>query len=107
MDKNIFTPSENTDTHKENIKEDFTKLRDDAKDILDRLKRAGSEAGHMISENTKQALEKFTKEGSQHTKEYVDCVESYIKDKPIRSALMAFGAGVVIAKVLGSWTSSR
>jgi F0F1-type ATP synthase membrane subunit b/b' len=96
----------NKNGEKSQASQEFAKLREEAKDILSRIKQVGEKAGETIEEEALSTLERITSESSEKVKEYVDEFETYIKRRPIFSAMVAFSAGILMAKVI-SWTSHR
>lgn len=96
----------NKNGDKTQASQEFAKLREEAKDILSRIKQVGEKAGETIGEEALSTLERITSEGSEKVKEYVDEFEEFIKRRPILSATVAFSAGLLMARMI-SWTSHR
>ena len=119
----------NTNHETHSFREEFSQLNEDlqtiikhvkdsgttlAKDVShDILTRAENIANRMASLNThisNTAVDFFKNQVTktrEKTQEYAADLENTIKEHPLSSMMISFGAGLVLARVLGSWQSSH
>lgn len=91
------------------LKEDIAKLREDvarlASAVLDaandKIDDARAEVGRK-SQDTADELAGRVSEGIDRGKRFLDDLDAQISRHPVGSTLIAFGAGLLIAKLLGS-----
>lgn len=89
------------------LKDDAARLRDDleslARSILEAGKAGSSEARERLETEARKRLEQLkhvagaAREKGERARE---TVESQIKERPITSVLVAFGAGLLLGKLL-------
>lgn len=82
----------------EQLKKDFATLRGDIGAIMTSMKDLSEKQGQNIADIAHDA-EKAVKNQAKKTGENV---EKYIEDRPLTSALVAFGGGFVIGMLLSN-----
>ena len=102
---NTKTDSAEIDT----LKEDIARLREDiahlasavlnaASDTLDdakgKVRSKSQEAGDDVMDRMKEGLD--------HGRQFVDDLDARVTRQPVGSVLIAFGVGLLLAKILGS-----
>lgn len=80
------------------IKKDFASLRNDIGSILASVKDLAEKQGQNVADLAQDA-EKTVK---NQAKEAGESVEKYIEERPLTSALVAFGSGFVIGMLLSN-----
>jgi ElaB/YqjD/DUF883 family membrane-anchored ribosome-binding protein len=113
----------------QSFKEEFSRLNEDLQAILQHVKKSGpnlakdlgndflERAEHLASrmkdlnDTISGSSINFLKHQMERTKEkaqeYATDLEETIKEHPLSSVALSFGIGVLLAKVLGPWHSSR
>jgi len=95
------------------LKDDIARLREDIASLASAVLGAASdtlgdtlgEAKAKVSGKSQQAREEFTgrmNDGLERGKQFVDEVDAQVTRHPVGSVLVAFGVGLLIAKLLGS-----
>lgn len=87
----------------ESIKSSFSSLRRDVMDLLSNafgLGRTGAEYARGGASNAVEAMKSRLADLKERGADQVSAVEKKIEDNPIPAALIAFGVGFVIAKIL-------
>jgi len=87
----------------ENLKGSFSQLRHDVVDLLTQafgLSKTGAEAARDGAHDVVEALKKRLEGVKDRGAAQVATVEKKIEENPISSALIAFGIGYVVAKLL-------
>lgn len=102
----------NTKTGNEEIdalKEDISQLREDiaslASAVLDAAGDTLDDAKDKASGRTRDARDEFVgkmNEGLDHGKQFMDDLDARVNRNPVGSVLIAFGVGLLIAKILGN-----
>ncbi|ALQ50907.1 DUF883 family protein [Nitrosomonas ureae] len=80
------------------IKKDFASLRNDIGSILTSVKDLAEKQGQNVSDLAHDA-EKTVK---NQAKEAGENMEKYIEERPLTSALVAFGSGFIIGMLLSN-----
>jgi ElaB/YqjD/DUF883 family membrane-anchored ribosome-binding protein len=83
-------------TAKEVAKDKLGNAKQVAKDKLDDAK---GKAAHYVEEGKQKSTELF-EQGKQRATEVEDQVETYIRQKPLKSVMIAAGAGVLLGFLL-------
>jgi len=95
------------------LKDDIAKLREDIASLASAVLGAASdtlgdtlgEAKAKVNGKGQQAREEFTgrmNDGLERGKQFVDEIDAQVTRHPVGSVLVAFGVGLLIAKLLGS-----
>jgi ElaB/YqjD/DUF883 family membrane-anchored ribosome-binding protein len=118
-----------TEAQSHSFKEEFSKLNEDLQVILQHVKDSGStlakdvshdivtraenmmthiaDLNHKVGGSAADFLKNQVAKTKEKTKEYADDVEEAIKEHPLSSIVVSFGVGLILAKVLWPWHSSR
>jgi len=87
----------------ENLKSSFSRLRNDVVELLTQALGAGKTGAGIARDGTSQAVDSLKSRFSDlkdRGSEGVATVEHQIEENPLASALIAFGIGFVLAKIL-------
>jgi ElaB/YqjD/DUF883 family membrane-anchored ribosome-binding protein len=91
------------------LKDDINRLREDIADLTSAMLGAASDtvsdARDTVGDQGREAGNEFMgkmKEGLDHGKQFMDDLDARVARNPVGSVLVAFGAGLLIAKLLGS-----
>ncbi len=98
------TGSDRVSTEVDSLKESFGQLRSDVMDLLSHafgIGRGGAEIAKDRASDAVQNLKGHISDLKSHGADGLTAIERKIEEKPLQSALIAFGVGYVLAKVLG------
>jgi ElaB/YqjD/DUF883 family membrane-anchored ribosome-binding protein len=87
----------------EALKQDLTQLKDDVVHLFTRAFGLGKNSLGSVGENAHEAMEHLKHRVEELRKRGSDTVHAAgkkIEEKPIQSALIAFGIGFIVAKLL-------
>jgi ElaB/YqjD/DUF883 family membrane-anchored ribosome-binding protein len=91
------------------LKEDIAKLREDvarlASAVLDAASEKIDDAKAEVNRKGQDATDELTgrvSEGIDRGKQFLDDLDAQVSRHPVGSTLIAFGVGLLIAKILGS-----
>jgi ElaB/YqjD/DUF883 family membrane-anchored ribosome-binding protein len=91
------------------LKEDIAKLREDIANLASAVLGAASDTidsakarANGKSQETREAFTSRLNEGVDRGKQFLDDIDERVTRNPVGSVLIAFGVGVLIAKLLGS-----
>lgn len=91
------------------LKEDIAKLREDvarlASAVLDAASEKIDDTRDEVRKNSRGTVDEVTgrvTEGIDRGKQFLDDLDAQVTRHPLGSTLIAFGAGLLIAKILGS-----
>ena len=91
------------------LKEDIAKLREDVARLASAVFEAASEkiddTRDEVRKNSRGTVDEVTgrvTEGIDRGKQFLDDLDAQVNRHPLGSTLIAFGAGLLIAKILGS-----
>ena len=94
------------------LKEDIAKLREDIASLASAVLGAASDtlgdAKAKVNGKGQEAKDKFTdrmSDGIDRGKQFMDDIDTQVSRHPVGSVLVAFGVGLLIAKLLGSGNS--
>ena len=94
------------------LKDDIAKLREDIASLAAAVLGAASDtladAKEKVNGKSQQAQDKFTDkmgDGIDRGKQFLDDLDSQVTRHPVGSVMVAFGVGLLIAKLLGSGNS--
>jgi len=94
------------------LKEDIAKLRDDIASLASAVLGAAGDtlddAKAKVNGKSQEAKDKFTdrmSDGIDRGKQFMDDIDTQVSRHPVGSVLVAFGVGLLIAKLLGSGNS--
>ena len=94
------------------LKEDIAKLREDIASLASAVLGAASDtlgdARAKVNNKSQEAEDKFTgklNDGIDRGKQFLDDLDTQVTRHPVGSVLVAFGVGLLIAKILGSGNS--
>ncbi len=82
------------------IQDEVKALKEDMQDILSRLSNLRSQSKDVVKEQFSDIISKMSGLGGQGVekgKEYYSHMEDCVKKEPLKSAIYAFGAGVLLA----------
>jgi ElaB/YqjD/DUF883 family membrane-anchored ribosome-binding protein len=85
------------------IQDEVRALKDDMQSILSRLSHLKDQSQDVVKEQFGEIISKMSGLGGQGLekgKEYYSHMEECVKKEPLKSALYAFGAGVILAFLL-------
>lgn len=101
--------SEKGNEEVEVLKEDIAKLREDIASLASAVLGAASgsfdDAKAKANDKSQEAREAFTgkmNEGIDRGKQFLGDIDEQVTRNPIGSVLVAFGVGILVAKILGS-----
>lgn len=119
----------NYENESQSFKDEFSRLNEDLQTILQHVKKSGTalakDAGHDILERAESLAARMTElnhkisgpaveflkdqvaKTKEKAQEYSADLEGTIKEHPLSSVAISFGIGLVLAKVLSPWHSSR
>jgi len=100
----------------EMLKDDIAKLREDIASLASAVLGAASDtlgdtlgdAKAKVNGKTQQARDEFKSkmnDGVERGKQFIDDIDTQVTRHPVGSVLVAFGVGLLIAKLLGSGNS--
>lgn len=87
------------------LKEDIARLRED---IASLAAAVLGDASARVNDKTQEARDEFTgkvSEGIDRGKQFLDNLDAQVTRHPVGSVLVAFGVGLLLAKILGSGNS--
>jgi len=87
-----------------------TLAKDVSHDIVTRAENMMThiaDLNHKVGGSAADFLKNQVAKTKEKTKEYADDVEETIKEHPLSSIVISFGVGLILAKVLWPWHSSR
>ena len=91
------------------LKEDIARLRDDiaklAASVLGAASDTLDDARAKVDSKGQEARDEFmgkVDEGLDHGRQFLDDIDTRVTRHPVGSVLIAFGIGLLIAKILGS-----
>jgi len=94
------------------LKEDIAKLRDDIASLASAVLGAAGDtlddAKAKVNGKGQEVKDKFTdrmSDGIDRGKQFMDDIDTQVSRHPVGSVLVAFGVGLLIAKLLGSGNS--
>lgn len=94
------------------LKEDIAKLREDIASLAAAVLGAASDtlgdASASVNDKTQETRGEFTgkvSDGIDRGKQFLDDLDTQVTRHPVGSVLVAFGVGLLIAKILGSGNS--
>ena len=95
------------------LKEDIAKLREDIANLASAVLGAAGEtlddARAKANDKSQEAREAFKgkmNEGVDRGKQFLGDIDEQVARNPIGSVLVAFGVGILVAKILGSGSRS-
>jgi ElaB/YqjD/DUF883 family membrane-anchored ribosome-binding protein len=100
----------------EMLKDDIARLREDIASLASAVLGAASDtlgdtlgdAKAKVNGETQQARDEFKSkmnDGVERGKQFIDDIDTQVTRHPVGSVLVAFGVGLLIAKLLGSGNS--
>ena len=98
------------------LKDDIARLREDIASLASAVLGAASDtlddtlgdAKAKVNGKTQQARDEFKSkmnDGVERGKQFIDDIDTQVTRHPVGSVLVAFGVGLLIAKLLGSGNS--
>ena len=94
------------------LKEDIARLREDIASLAAAVLGAASDtlddARATVNDKKQEARDEFTgkvSDGIDRGKQFLDDIDAQVTRHPVGSVLVAFGVGLLIAKLLGSGNS--
>jgi ElaB/YqjD/DUF883 family membrane-anchored ribosome-binding protein len=84
------------------LKEDISRLREDIANLASAVL---DDAKEKVNSKSQKARSEFTgkmNEGIDRGKQFMDDLDAQVSRNPVGSILVAFGVGVLVAKILGS-----
>jgi len=103
MDADTVRPGATTDDLRRQakaVKEDLRELGHTAKEVArEKLGEAKQKAAGVVDES-KQRTAEYYQRGKQEAARFEDQVETYIRENPLKSVMIATGLGVVLGMFL-------
>jgi len=88
----------------DSLKEGFMKLRNDVADLFNHafgFGRSGAEMARDYGTDTMESLKQRFSDMRSRGEEQMHSLEHKVQEKPFASAVIAFGVGFVLAKMMG------
>lgn len=82
------------------VKDAVTEKAGELRDRASAMYEQGKDKAQLYYEQGKAAAGEYWQQGSERAREFEHDVESYIRQKPIQSVLIAVGVGVVLGALL-------
>jgi ElaB/YqjD/DUF883 family membrane-anchored ribosome-binding protein len=79
-----------------------SQIKDKASEMASNIRDMGSQAYDAAAEkyeNAKETAAEYYKSGREKAMEWESQIESYVRERPIKSLLMAAGVGVVLGMI--------
>jgi ElaB/YqjD/DUF883 family membrane-anchored ribosome-binding protein len=93
-------PPSTVENEFDTVKDDLAKLRSDISQLSATLKDLTSDTVRQQIETIRTRVDSITGEARQQGREVLDDLTDRIEEKPLASVLIAFGAGLLIGRLL-------